>query len=295
MDKEKTPLVTVGVPIFNGEKVIKRRLESIINQTYKNIEVVISDNASTDNTEKLCQEFLTEVRKKEYFKQKKNLGYIANFNYLIKKARGKYFVIAAVDDVWEEDFLEKNVNMLESNEKIIGSIGKIEYFKDEGKVEYKSSKVIQKLKKIIRKQNVNVSEKHVMSVSGDTNQKIDKYLRFNQGSFVYGLFRTHVIQKNIILGPLAVWDLAFILNILKYGDLQVIDKVLLHKYVGGLSSKGIIHAYRRHEIPFFDLVIPNFSFFRWALKNMGTSFCVRNLDWFILLTIYGWYVILKKF
>jgi len=291
--KENNPLVTIGIPVFNGEKFLKKRVDSILNQTYKNFEIIISDNASTDNTSKICQSVINKEKNIQYHVQKKNIGYVNNFNYLIKKAKGKYFTIAAVDDIWEPSFLEKNVDILQSNNKIIGSISKVKYFGG-SETKHRSSKGIQILKKIVRRQDVDILEKHVMSVAGEFNQKIDKYLRFNQGSFTYGLFRTRIIQQNIIPGPLAAWDLAFILNTLKFGDLHVVDEILFHKYAEGLSVKGIIEAYRRHEIPFYDLIIPNLSFFKWLWKNIGPRFCLRNLDWFLLLTIYGWYNILKE-
>lgn len=289
---DKNPLVTIGIPVFNGEKLLKKRMESILNQTYQNFEIIISDNASTDNTSEICKEFLENNEKIHYFKQEKNFGYVNNFNYLIKEARGKYFTIAAVDDTWEKRFLEKNINVLENNKEIVGSIGIVKYFgNNENKNE--PSKITRTLKKIARKQNVDISEKHVQTVSGKFEQKVDKYLRFNQGSFVYGVYRRDAIQKNLILGPLAMWDLAFILNIIKFGDLHVINEVLLNKFSGGLSVKGIFEAYKRHEIPFFDLIIPNNSFFRWSLKNLGILFCLRNIDWFTLLTIYGWYAMIR--
>ncbi len=285
MNKNNNPLVTVGIPVFNGEKFIKRRLDSILNQTYNNFEIIISDNASTDDTSKICQNIINEKENIHYHLQKKNIGIFNNFNYLIKNASGKYFVIAGVDDLWETTFLEKNVKILEANENIVGSTGEVKMFGNSGNPP-KNLKLILKLKKIIRKQNVDISQKHVMSSKGDYNKKVDGYLRFNQGSFVYGLFRTNLVQKNIILGPLAAWDLVFILNILKFGDLHVIDEILLHKFSGGLSSKGIIDEYRRGEINFFDIFFP-ISFYNWCKKNIGLKFLVKNLDWFFFLGIFS--------
>jgi glycosyltransferase involved in cell wall biosynthesis len=294
MDKKMDlPLITVGIPVFNGEKFLKKRLDSVLNQTYKNFEVIISDNASTDDTSKLCNEIIKKEKNIQYYLQKENIGYVNNFNFLIKKTNGKYFTFAAVDDVWEPNFLEKNVNILQTNDKIVGSIGTVKYFGN-AQTQSETSRFTQILKKIIRKQDINILEQHVMSISGKYDKKIDKYLRFNQGSFVYGLFRANAIKKNIIPGPLAAWDLAFILNILKFGDLHVIDEVLYHKFTGGLSNRGVIDAFRRHELPISDFFLPNFSLFRWAWKNIGSKFCLRNLDWFVLLTIYGWYAILRS-
>ncbi|WP_371504479.1 glycosyltransferase family 2 protein [Nitrosopumilus adriaticus] len=290
--KNENPLVTVGIPVFNGEKFLERRIESILSQNYKEFKILISDNASNDSTQEICKKFVNQDNRISYHRQEKNLGYVTNFNYLINNANGKYFVIAGVDDLWEPDFLEKNVSVLENNENIVGSIGDVDYIGNFQKP--KSSKFITNLKKNMRKQDIDIQEKHVIKASGKFDDKVDRYLRFNQGSFVYGLYRTSEIKKNIITSPVAAWDLVFILNILKFGDLHVVDKILLHKYAGGMSTKGILESYKRREIPFYDLLIPNFSFFKWSAKNIGIGFCLRNLDWFILLTIYGWYAILKK-
>jgi glycosyltransferase involved in cell wall biosynthesis len=292
MDKNNNPLVTVGIPVFNGEKFIERRLESILNQTYKNFEIIISDNASTDDTSKICQNIINKKENIDYYLQEKNIGFVDNFNYLIKNASGKYCVVAAVDDLWEPTFLEKNVKILEVNQNIIGSTGEVKQFGNSGNSP-KTSKIILKLKKIIRKQNVDITQKHVMNSKGDYNKKVDEYLRFNQGSFVYGLFRTNLVQKNIITGPLAAWDLVFILNILKFGDLHVIDEILLHKFSGGLSSKGIIDEYRRGEINFVDMFFP-ISFYNWCKKNIGLKFLVKNLDWFFFLGIFSTIQVIRQ-
>ena len=63
------PLITVGIPVFNGEKFLKKRLDSVLNQTYKNFEVIISDNASTDDTSKLCNEIIKKEKNIQYYLQ----------------------------------------------------------------------------------------------------------------------------------------------------------------------------------------------------------------------------------
>jgi glycosyltransferase involved in cell wall biosynthesis len=86
MNKNNNPLVTVGSPVFKGEKFIKRKLDSILNQTYNNFEIITSDNASTDDTSKIFQNTINDEENIHYHLQKKNIGYIRNFNYLIKNA-----------------------------------------------------------------------------------------------------------------------------------------------------------------------------------------------------------------
>ena len=284
MDGKNIPLVTVGIPVYNGEKFLKKRLDSIQNQTFKNFEVIISDNASNDLTSDICKQYENLDNKIKYYRQEKNLGYVGNFNYLIKNAKSKYFVIASVDDLWEPTFLEENIQILESNKKIIGSIGEVEFFGQVGKPP-KASKLNLKLKKLIRKQDVDTLEKHVMSCKGDYDKKANEYLRFNQGSFIHGVFHTNAVQKHIIENIRAA-DLIFILNILKFGDLHVIDKVLLHKFSGGISSKGVISEYKRGEISFFDMFAP-ITFCNWCKKNIGLKFLLKNLDWFLLLSVFN--------
>ena len=291
MNKNNNPLVTVGIPVFNGEKFMKRRLDSILNQTYQNFQILISDNESSDLTSKICGDYQKKENKIKYYRQQKNLGFVKNFNYLLKNTQTKYFVMAAVDDLWEPTFLEENIKILELNKKIVGSIGNIKYFGYSG-TPPKTSKLNLRLKKIIRKQDVDVLEKHVMNSKGDYNKKVNEYLRFNQGSFVHGVFHTNAVQKNII-DEVSVWDLVFILNILKFGDLHVIDKILLHKFSGGLSSKGIIHKYKKREITFFEMFFP-ISFYNWCKKNIGLKFLVKNLDWFLFLGIFNIIQVIKE-
>jgi glycosyltransferase involved in cell wall biosynthesis len=289
--KTDPPVVTVGIPIFNGEEFLKRRLDGILNQTYQNFEILISDNASTDLTSNICKEYQKLNNKIKYYLQEKNLGYAKNFNYLIKNSRSKYFVLASVDDLWEPTFLEENIKILELNKKVIGSISDVEFFGYDGKPP-KSSKLNLKLKKLIRKQDVDVLEKHVMSSKGDYNKKINEYLRFNQGSFIHGVFHTNVIQKNIIPKSES-WDLLFILNVLKFGDLHVIDKVLFRKFAKGLSSNGIIAQYKRQETSFFGMFFP-MSLYSWCKKNLGLKFLIKNLDWFLVVTIFNVVQVFKE-
>ena len=102
-------LVTIGIPVFNEEKFIKQCLESILSQTYTNFEVIISDNVSTDNTSKICEEFAKMDVRIRYVRQKKHLYFWSNFGYLLKQSQSVYFVWHAADDIWENTFLEKNI------------------------------------------------------------------------------------------------------------------------------------------------------------------------------------------
>ena len=117
--------LSVGLPVFNGEQFLKKRLDSILKQTFKNFEIIISDNGSEDTTQQICKEYAKKFEQIRYIRNEVNRGYIWNFNFVLNKSNSKYFVWAAIDDVWENNFIEKNLIPLKNNSNIISSISKI--------------------------------------------------------------------------------------------------------------------------------------------------------------------------
>ncbi len=101
-----TPLVSIGVPVYNGEKSLARTLDCLLGQTYKNIELILSDNASTDATAQICQKYCAQDSRIRYVRQEKNLGLHGNWTYVADQARGEFFMWAAADDYWEPEFVE---------------------------------------------------------------------------------------------------------------------------------------------------------------------------------------------
>src|SRR6476660_4045378 len=95
-------LVSIGVPVYNGENYLRQALESLLNQSHANIEVIISDNASTDETGRICEEFTKNDCRISYFHQSTNKSAIWNFNFVLRQARGEYFMWAAHDDLWDK-------------------------------------------------------------------------------------------------------------------------------------------------------------------------------------------------
>ena len=93
----KVPKVTIGIPVFNGDQFLRKSIESIINQSYQDIEIIISDNCSTDNTEKICKTYAFNDKRIRYIKQSVNLGIFGNLEFVLSKAVGRYFMWSAAD------------------------------------------------------------------------------------------------------------------------------------------------------------------------------------------------------
>jgi glycosyltransferase involved in cell wall biosynthesis len=107
------PYVTVGLPVYNGERLLGRAVESLLAQTFENFELVISDNGSTDRTESICRAFAGRDPRVRYHRNAENVGAARNFNRVFELGRAPYFRWAAHDDMCRPDFLARCVEVLD--------------------------------------------------------------------------------------------------------------------------------------------------------------------------------------
>jgi len=99
MDPAKV-LVTVGVPVYNGERYLPQCLDSLLSQTYRDFVLVISDNASTDRTREICEGYAKADSRVRYHRNAVNIGLYGNFNLLLGLVRTPYVKLASADDFW---------------------------------------------------------------------------------------------------------------------------------------------------------------------------------------------------
>lgn len=107
-------LVSIIMPSYNTGKYIGQSIESVIKQTYKNWELIIVDDYSTDNTEKIIKAYLADKRIK-YYKNMSNIGAAETRNYALRKAKGKWIAFLDSDDIWSKDKLEKQIKFMVDN------------------------------------------------------------------------------------------------------------------------------------------------------------------------------------
>jgi glycosyltransferase involved in cell wall biosynthesis len=112
-------LVTVGVPVFNGEPFLRQSLESVLSQTAKNLLLLVSDNASSDGTHEVCKELVGKDKRVRYYRQKQNIGVFNNYNELARKCTTKYFKWQSSSDWCDAGFVEDCVDVLESDDSIV--------------------------------------------------------------------------------------------------------------------------------------------------------------------------------
>ena len=113
------PLVSIGVPIYNPGLRLSSLIEKINNQTYKNIEIIISDNGSSDGIIKKNYSQITRKKNIKVYQSDINRGSIWNFNKVYKESKGKYFCWFAIDDDRDNDFISECVDYLEKNLDVV--------------------------------------------------------------------------------------------------------------------------------------------------------------------------------
>jgi glycosyltransferase involved in cell wall biosynthesis len=113
-----SPLVTIGLPVYNSEKYLQQSLDSLLAQTYSNFVLVISDNASTDGTAEICRRCAASDSRVRYHRNDVNIGLPGNFNRVFQLCTTKYLKWATADDLWAPTFLERAFEVMESNESI---------------------------------------------------------------------------------------------------------------------------------------------------------------------------------
>lgn len=115
--ENRLPLVSVIIPSFNGAEFIKETIDSVLNQSFQNFEMIITDDASTDHTKEIIRDYRTDSRI-SFFQNNERLGIGGNWNHGIEKSHGKYIKILCQDDIIKPHYLEKVVEILENDSSI---------------------------------------------------------------------------------------------------------------------------------------------------------------------------------
>ncbi len=135
----KKPSISIGLPVYNGENFLKHTLDSILAQTFKDFEVIIADNASTDSTEKICREYADRDKRICYHRNEENIGAARNYNRVFELSTGKYFKWAAHDDLYASEYLERCFEVLERLPSVVLCYSQVMFVDEQGQQIRKSS------------------------------------------------------------------------------------------------------------------------------------------------------------
>lgn len=201
------PRVSIGLPVYNGEKYIREALDSILVQTYTDFELIISDNASIDKTPEICQEYASKDPRIRYFRNEKNQGAAWNFNRVFELSGGDYFKWAAHDDLLEPEFLSRCVEILDKNPSVVLCYSKV--------------KIIDDQRKILENFDPNLK---IDSIS--PHKRFKDLIKFNRCFEIFGLIRTNMLRKTPVMGNYSHGDGVLMVRLGLLGRLYKIPEYL---------------------------------------------------------------------
>ena len=208
LENKSHPLVSIGIPVFNGERGLSHLLDALIEQGYPNVEIIVSDNASTDTTREICQDYTNKDWRVTYYRSEKNLGAIWNFNRVFELSTGKYFMWAAHDDLREPSFISACVK-------------KMEHCTDAVLCQVHTAQFVEGHKDQLCVVNLDSFE----GVTG-LFERYREVLKNFPATAIYGLYRSAAMKKTRMFESVIATDVAFIQEMSIQGNFVQLPEIL---------------------------------------------------------------------
>jgi glycosyltransferase involved in cell wall biosynthesis len=243
----RKPLISIGIPVYNGGDFFRCALESLLSQDYENLELIISDNHSTDSTQEICLDYVARDKRIRYFRNETNLGPRNNFNKVFELSQGEYFMWHAHDDLREPNYISSCLEMMEMNSNVILCCSST-LFNEDG--------------------NLRKSEEDFSTVGMSLNKRFRKILWNNTCSSVYGLIRSSVLRKTKLFKDAVSSDNLFLAELSLLGEFYQLPLFLFNKKTKRINNfqriDGIIETYlpnrdRYIYLPFIKLAIDHWK------------------------------------
>jgi glycosyltransferase involved in cell wall biosynthesis len=210
------PLVSVGIPTFNRAAKLARAAESVLAQTHRHLELVISDNASCDDTESLCRAISERDTRVRYLRSEVNRGPTANFNTLFGELRGDYVMLLSDDDWLDNDYLAVCLEELTRRSGFVLVCGKARYLR--------GSHVV--------REGVN------MQLDSDSpTRRVLSYLRnVDENGMFYGLMARSALKRAAPLGNVLGNDWLFVAALAAQGKIATVTSTTVNRELEGTSA-----------------------------------------------------------
>jgi len=216
------PVVSIGLPVFNGEAYLAHAIDSILSQNFDDFELIISDNSSTDGTGDICLSYVSRDPRVRYFRNERNMGPVWNYNRVFELSSGKYFMWAAHDDYWEPQYLSVCVDALERDAKVVlaGTHCRC--------VDPRTDAVI-------------VVDTGLSTAGLPARERFKRYKSIIHagryvGGLFYGLYRRSVLERSMPLENKITIDHILLSEMCLYGEFVTIGRPLMTKRWGGAST-----------------------------------------------------------
>jgi glycosyltransferase involved in cell wall biosynthesis len=206
------PLVSIGMPVYNGERFLRQALESFLVQDYENFELIISDNASTDTTGNICQRYADRDARIRYVRNEANLGASPNHKRVFEMASGDYFKWAAHDDECLPTFLSRCMSVFEEVPQSVVLV-------------YPQSLIIDEEGRVIREYRVSIEAR-----ASRPHRRLARVLRnVMLGTPAYGVMRANALKQTRLIDAFFSSDYVLFAELAMLGEIWELPELLLRK------------------------------------------------------------------
>lgn len=238
------PSVSIGLPAYNGERYLRVAVDSILNQTLRDLELVICDNASTDSTEAICREYVARDPRVRYFRNPSNIGGSRNFCRVFELAQAPYFKWLAADDYCAPEFLDRCKRVLDDSPDAVLCTTKVNMIDQDGQFVER------------------YAERQDMPQARASDRMMARTRLDAMSNTVYGLMRAEAIKRTAVIGDYIGSDEVFLAEISLYGRFAEVPEYLLFRRL----HPGA-YSYQVTPDRFRDFYAPS--------KKRGTAFVFR--------------------
>jgi glycosyltransferase involved in cell wall biosynthesis len=232
------PAVCVGLPVYNGADYLVEAIESILNQSFSDFELLIQDNASTDATEQICRTYAAKDPRVSYARNPQNVGAAANYNLVFQRARGRYFKWMAHDDVCAPEFLERCVQALDADPAVVLCCGQAQLINDDGTpVDYDWSR-----RCYVTRHGDRVGQIDPVYRAGGARPAgrfWDVLVRTMRTFEIFGLIRADVLRKTRLHGGYYGSDKVLLAHLSLLGRFHLLPEVLLYRRCHRAQSSNL--------------------------------------------------------
>jgi glycosyltransferase involved in cell wall biosynthesis len=213
--------VSIGMPVYNGERYVAETLDSLLAQTFGDFELIICDNASTDGTEHICRAYADRDTRIRYVRNPRNLGAAGNYKRVFELSSGEYFRWANADDLFAPEGLARCIEVLDHQRSVVLAYPRTKFIDAQGEV-------ISECADNLHIQSSRASERFAQVLG-----------RLGYVNVIYGLMRADALRRTGLLRPFPQGDIPLVAELALYGMFYEIPEFLFFRRLhrGALSSR----------------------------------------------------------
>jgi glycosyltransferase involved in cell wall biosynthesis len=210
------PRVSIGLPVYNGEKYLRLALDSLLAQDYGDFELIIADNASTDGTAEICRQCAHTDRRIRFVRNDRNLGAVTNFNNVFRLSSGEYFMWAAHDDLWHPSYIRRCLEGLGQDVNVVLCASTVQFIDAFG------DQIPEARWRVLLSGGYNSLHTRSLPLR-DRVRGLTKTLNWYA---LYGIIRSGVLRETRLYQDRFGGDVILLMELLFHGETYVLDEAL---------------------------------------------------------------------